>query len=63
MHIAITYVGRGNGMVVGMGSKKYEFEWQKSKGIGRAIDEVELKHATKLSRWKDSRGKRMFFLE
>ncbi len=64
MYTAITYIGKNSGIVVKMGKRKYEFEWQKSLGIGkRATNEVEPKHAEGLSRWKDRRGKRMFILE
>lgn len=64
MYRAITYIGNGkkSGIVVRMGKRTYEFEWQKSLGIGRATHEVEEKHAKTLSRWKDN-GKRMFILE
>jgi hypothetical protein len=60
---AITYIGKNSGIVVALNKKQYEFEWQKSLGIGRANDEVDLKHAKSLSRWKDKSGRKMFRIE
>lgn len=64
MYRAITYVGTGkkSGIIVRMGKQIYDFEWQKSLGIGNATNEVLLKHAITLAKWKEG-GKRMFFLE
>ena len=64
MYNAITYVGTGkkSGVIVKMGKRQYEFEWQKSLGIGRATHEVNEKHAVKLSKWREG-GKKMFYLE
>jgi hypothetical protein len=61
--IAITYIGRNPGFKAKVGSKIYEFEWQKSLGIGSKQDEVDPKHANVLSRWKDRSGRKMFILE
>lgn len=63
MYVAITYVGRTPGKKVSIEGRVYEFEWQKSIGIGTKEDEVKFEHAKKLSRWKDKRGKKMFRLE
>jgi hypothetical protein len=60
---AITYVGRKTGFSAKIGKRKYEFEWQKSLGIGRQKDEVDPDHAVILSRWKDKNSKRIFVIE
>ena len=60
---AITYVGPGHGKTVRLNDRIYDFEWRKSVGIGNRKDEVELAHAKKLSRWKDSRGRKIFRIE
>jgi hypothetical protein len=46
-----------------MGSKTYDFEWQKGLGIGRKQDEVNPDHVKKIAKWRDRRGKKIFFLE
>lgn len=61
--IAITYIGKRPGFNVSIGNLEYEFERQKSLGIGKRKDEVSEKHAKILSTWKDKRGKSIFFLE
>lgn len=63
MYRAITYIGKGSGKIVRFKSKIYEFEWQKSKGIGSRSDEVELDHAIKLSKRKTKKGKNLFVIE
>lgn len=63
MYRAITYTGKGSGKIVRFKKKVYEFEWQKSKGIGNRPDEIELDHAIKLSRRKTKKGKKIFVLE
>lgn len=63
MYRAITYVGKGSGKIVRFKKKVYEFEWQKSKGIGNRLDEVELDHAVKLSNRKTKKGKSLFVIE
>lgn len=62
-YIAITYVGRLPGYTVALGSRTYEFEWKKSLGIGTRQDEVLPSDAASLSRMKDRRGKRLFYLD
>lgn len=63
MYRAITYIGKGSGKIVRFRSKVYEFEWQKSKGIGGRSDEVELEHALKLAKRKTKKGKKVFIIE
>lgn len=62
MYRAITYIGKGSGKIVRFKNKVYEFEWQKSKGIGSNSDEVELEHAIKLAKRKSNK-KKIFILE
>jgi len=59
----ITYTGKPPGFIAKVGKTTYEFEWQKTQGIGSRKDEVNPKHAMILSKWKDRRGKKIFFLE
>jgi hypothetical protein len=61
--IAITYIGKNSGFLAKVGKRTYDFEWQKSLGVGGRQDEVKPEHAMILSRWKDRRGKKIFFLE
>ena len=60
---AITYIGKGSGFVAKVGKNVYEFEWQKSLGVGTRADEIPEKHAKILSKWKDRRGKKLFIIE
>lgn len=60
---AITYIGRSPGFTARVENRVYDFEWQKSLGIGKKRDEVEFKHASILSKWKDRSGKKMFIIE
>jgi hypothetical protein len=60
---AITYVGKNPGFMAKIGKKIYDFEWQKSLGIGRGTSEVDPKHAAILSRWRDRGGRKMFVIE
>lgn len=60
---AITYVGRSPLKIVRFGKKSYEFEWQKSLGIGSRFDEVEFDHAKKLAKWRDKKGRKIFIIE
>ena len=41
----------------------YDFEWQKGLPIGRGRDEVHPEHVKKIAKWRDKRGKKIFFLE
>jgi len=63
MYRAITYIGKTPGILVKVNKKIYEFEWQKSLGIGGRSDEVDIDSALKLSKRKDKRGKKIFKLE
>ncbi len=63
MLMAITYIGDTPGKTVRLKGKTYNFEWQKSLGIGKGQEEVEFKHAKTLSKWRDKRGKKIFILE
>lgn len=63
MHTAITYIGKNSGYVAKFKNKIYDFEWQKSRGIGNLLDEVELKHAVRLANRRDRKGKKIFRLE
>lgn len=60
---AITYIGPGRGKLVRIKNRTYDFEWQKSVGIGNRQDEVEFAHAQRLQRWKTKRGKKIFRIE
>lgn len=62
-YTTITYIGKTDGYTVKMGPKIYEFEWQKGLGIGRKQDEVNPDHVKKIAKWRDKRGKKIFFLE
>jgi hypothetical protein len=62
-YTTITYIGKTPGYTVKMGRKTYEFEWQKSLGIGRRQDEVSPDVVKKIAKWRDRRGKKIFFLE
>lgn len=59
----ITYIGKTPGYTVKFGKKTYEFEWQKGLGIGKRNDEINPEHAKKIAKWRDKRGKKIFFLE
>lgn len=59
----ITYIGKTPGYVVNIGSKIYEFEWQKGRGIGRRFNEIKPEHANTISNWRDRKGKKIFTLE
>lgn len=63
-YTTITYVGKSkDGFQVRLGTKIYEFEWQKGVGIGRKSDEIPWDHVAKIAKWRDKRGKRIFVLE
>ena len=62
-YTSITYVGKTSGYTARVGGATYEFEWQGSLGVGNRKNEVPLEHATKIARWRDKRGKRLFILE
>jgi hypothetical protein len=63
MYRAITYIGKTPGIIVRVNKKFYEFEWQKSLGIGSRSDEVDLDSALKLSERRGPKGKKIFKLE
>lgn len=62
-YTTITYIGKTPGYTVKMGRRIYEFEWQKGVGIGRRIEEIDPEHVKKIAKWRDRRGKKIFFLE
>lgn len=62
-YITITYVGRTPGYVAKVGSSIYEFEWNKSLGIGRRRGEVNSSDIPKIANWRDKKGRRIFRLD
>lgn len=62
-YTTITYIGKTPGYTVRIGSRIYDFEWQKALGIGKRQDEVNPEHVKKIAKWRDKRGKKIFFLE
>lgn len=62
-YTTITYIGKTPGYTARVGSKTYEFEWQKGLAIGRRNDEVDPVHVKKIAKWRDKKGKKIFFLE
>jgi hypothetical protein len=63
MYRAITYIGKTPGYLAKVNKKFYEFEWQKSLGIGSRENEVDIDSALKLSKKRDKKGKKIFKLE
>lgn len=63
MYTALTYIGKTPGFVAKAGKRIYEFEWQKSLGIGGRADEVRLEDAIRLSKRRDRNGKKLFVIE
>jgi hypothetical protein len=63
MHRAITYVGKNPGITVRVNKRFFEFEWQKSLGIGSRQDEVDIQSALKLAKKRDKKGRKIFRLE
>jgi hypothetical protein len=63
IYTAITYIGKTPGIVVKVNNKFYEFEWQKSLGVGGRSGEIDIDSALRLSKRKDGRGKKIFKLE
>jgi hypothetical protein len=63
MYRAITYIGKTPGMVVRIKDNFFEFEWQKSVGVGGRKDEVDINSALKLSKRRDKKGRKIFKLE
>jgi hypothetical protein len=51
------------GISVKVNKKNFEFEWQKSIGIGSGTDEIDFDSALKLSRRKNKKGRKLFKLE
>lgn len=62
-YATITYIGKSEGFIAKVDSKVYEFEWNKGLGIGNRSGEVNPKHAIKIAKWRDRRGKRIFVCE
>jgi hypothetical protein len=61
--ITITYVGRTPGYIAKVGNSVYEFEWNKSLGIGKRRGEVNPSHISKIANWRDKKGRRIFRLD
>lgn len=57
---AITYVGNKTTYSTKVKNREYEFEWQKSIGIGNRFGEIKPEDATSLLKRRDSRGKKIF---
>lgn len=57
---AITYVGNRTIYLAKVKNREYEFEWQKSVGIGNRFGEIKPEDATSLLKRRDSRGKKIF---
>lgn len=57
---AITYIGNRSIYLAKVRSREYEFEWQKSVGIGNRFGEIKPEDATSLIKRRDSRGKKIF---
>jgi hypothetical protein len=62
-YTTITYIGKTPGYIVKMGKKTYDFEWQKGLAIGKRNGEIFPEHVNKIAKWRDKRGKKIFFLE
>ena len=62
-YTTITYIGKTPGYVVKIENKVYDFEWNKSLGIGTRLGEVHPNHIKKIAKWRDKRGKKIFILE
>lgn len=60
---AITYIGNKTIYSARVKSREYEFEWQKSVGIGHRSGEIKPEDATSLLRRRDSRGKKIFIID
>lgn len=60
---AITYVGKRTTYLAKVKGHEYEFEWQKSVGIGNRIGEIRPQDATSLLKRRDSRGKKIFKID
>ncbi len=62
--VAITYIGRGPGFMHNEKQRgSWEFEWQKSIGIGGRKGEVPKDVAIKLAKMKNRRGKNLFIID
>jgi hypothetical protein len=62
-YVTITYIGKTPGYVVKLQDSVYEFEWNKSLGIGRKKNEVKPGHIAKIANWRDKNGRKIFRLE
>lgn len=62
-YTTITYIGRNPGYIVRFGKTVYEFEWNKSLGIGSRKEEIHPEHVQKIAKWRDKKGKKIFVLE
>jgi len=62
-YTTITYIGKTPGYVVKLGSKTYEFEWNKGLGIGKRAGEVDTKDIERIAKWRDKKGRKIFRLD
>jgi hypothetical protein len=64
-YTTITYVGRTPGYIAKVGNSVYEFEWNKSLGIGKrqGKGEVNPSHISKIANWRDKKGRKIFRLD
>ena len=64
-YTTITYVGRTPGYIAKVGNSVYEFEWNKSLGIGRrqGKGEVNPSHISKIANWRDKKGRKIYRLD
>lgn len=60
---AITYIGKQTVYLATVRGQEYEFEWQKSVGIGNRSGEIKPEDAASLLKRKDSRGKKIFKID
>lgn len=63
MYKAITYVGDLDTLCIKFNNSTYDFEWQKSLGVGNKKGEIHLSHAISLSYSQDQNGNKVFILE
>jgi hypothetical protein len=61
--VTITYIGKTPGYIAKVESSIYEFEWNKSLGIGKKKGEVNPLHISKIANWRDKKGRRIFRLD
>lgn len=62
-HSTITYIGKSPGYVVKLRSNIHEFEWNKSLGIGNRKGEIGVKDVSRIAKWRDKKGRKIFRLD